>query len=118
MVAYLKAPEANVIGRLRCETYSCKIMIEIGVVNYSNGIGMTLLAKFTVGTTRFFLLLTLVCFKLQGVEYNCKVRPALKMPAQMGPLPESLSEKVGEPGDIPTMADLGLKYREQVRWCE
>ena len=40
------------------------------------------------------------------------------MPAQMGPLPESFSEKVGEPGDIPTMADLGLKYREQVRWCE
>lgn len=49
----------------------------------------------------------------KGVEYNCKVRPALKMPAQMGPLPESLSEKIGGSGDVPTMADLGLKYREQ-----
>lgn len=49
----------------------------------------------------------------KGVEYNCKVRPALKMPTQMGPLPESLSEKIGELGDIPTMAELGLKYREQ-----
>jgi hypothetical protein len=36
------------------------------------------------------------------------------MPAQMGPLPESLSEKIGGSGDVPTMADLGLKYREQV----
>lgn len=35
----------------------------------------------------------------------------------MGPLPESLSEKIGELGDIPTMAELGLKYREQVCSC-
>lgn len=53
---------------------------------------------------------------LQGVEYNCKVRPALKMPMQMGPLPEDLIEKIGEPGEIPNLAELGLKYREQV--CE
>jgi hypothetical protein len=53
---------------------------------------------------------------LQGVEYNCKVRPALKMPMQMGPLPEALTEKIGDPGEIPNLAELGLKYREQV--CE
>jgi len=42
------------------------------------------------------------------------VRPALKMPTQMGPLPENVADKIGAPGDVPIVSELGLKYREQV----
>jgi hypothetical protein len=36
------------------------------------------------------------------------------MPTQMGPLPENVADKIGAPGDVPTVSELGLKYREQV----
>lgn len=49
----------------------------------------------------------------KGVEFSCKVRPALKMPTQMGPLPENVADKIGAPGDVPIVSELGLKYREQ-----
>lgn len=49
----------------------------------------------------------------KGVEFSCKVRRALKMPTQMGPLPENVADKIGAPGDVPTVSELGLKYREQ-----
>ncbi|KAL2652281.1 hypothetical protein R1flu_020409 [Riccia fluitans] len=48
----------------------------------------------------------------KGCETKSKIRPAIKMPQQMGPLPDSL-EKTGGCGPLPVLADVGLTPREQ-----
>ncbi|BBN00002.1 cryptochrome [Marchantia polymorpha subsp. ruderalis] len=48
----------------------------------------------------------------KACETNSRIRPACKMPHQMGPLPDSV-EKIGGCGPLPTLADVGLTPREQ-----
>ncbi|XP_024541514.1 cryptochrome DASH, chloroplastic/mitochondrial isoform X2 [Selaginella moellendorffii] len=49
----------------------------------------------------------------KAVESSSRVRPCLKLPQTLGPLPDSLGEKVGDLDKVPNLSHLGLRPREQ-----
>ncbi|CAM6096810.1 unnamed protein product [Calypogeia fissa] len=48
----------------------------------------------------------------KAVESASNIRPACQLPTSLGPLPDTV-EKIGGFGPIPTLADVGLTFREQ-----